>query len=294
MEDPERFDAAIRAIIDGDEETLRSILAEDHEIVTRKSSAPHGATLLHYIAANGVEDEFQKSAANAPAIARILLEGGAAVDAYLEVRGRKATTLEMLVSSWPPFERGVQEQLVRILVQGGASVDGPDSDGRPLNTALVFGYTRSAEALAELGARKDNLFVAAGLGDISKVRDWFDGNGDLRDGSLSGYVAIKRGPPHLEPVAIVQEAFHFAVTHGREESATFLMRCGADPNGRVVGHHCELPLVQALFLHNLATARWLIANGANPELRDPKRGMSAIEHVQRFGPQGARELVGLQ
>src|SRR5690606_22344476 len=133
MKHSERFEAAIRAIIEGEEATLRSILAEDREIVRRKSSAPHGATLLHYVAANGVEDEFQKTAANAPEIARILLEAGAAADAYLVAYGRKATTLEMLVSSWPPFERGVQEQLVQTLIEGGASVDGPDSDGRPLN-----------------------------------------------------------------------------------------------------------------------------------------------------------------
>src|SRR5687767_5609629 len=55
------FDEAVEAIIHGDEVTLDRILRAEPTLVRLRASAPHGATLLHYVAANGVERERQLS-----------------------------------------------------------------------------------------------------------------------------------------------------------------------------------------------------------------------------------------
>ena len=75
------FSQAVQAIITGDEPGLRALLKAHPGLVQERAPSDHKATLLHYVAANGVEDELQLSPKNAPAIARILLEAGAEVDA---------------------------------------------------------------------------------------------------------------------------------------------------------------------------------------------------------------------
>ena len=78
------FERAADAVIDGDSTTLAALLREHPELVRARSTRVtegdppvHGATLLHYLAANGVEDDRQRSPGNAPEIAKLLLEAGA-------------------------------------------------------------------------------------------------------------------------------------------------------------------------------------------------------------------------
>ena len=69
-----RFEAAVEAVVSGDATALRSMLREHPELVRARSARRHQATLLHYIAANGVEGGRQKTPPNAVEIARILLD----------------------------------------------------------------------------------------------------------------------------------------------------------------------------------------------------------------------------
>ena len=59
------FELAVDAVIDGDEATLRDLLDLAPGLVRERSGAVHGATLLHYVAANGVEDHRQRTPPNA-------------------------------------------------------------------------------------------------------------------------------------------------------------------------------------------------------------------------------------
>ena len=125
----------------------------------------HRATLLHYVAANGVEGYRQRTPGNAVAVARTLLDAGAAPDAVADMYGGSCTTMSMLVSSDHPARAGVQVALVDTLVDFGASVE-PQGDGSwasPLLTALTFGFPDAAEALVRRGARVETAAAAAGL-----------------------------------------------------------------------------------------------------------------------------------
>ena len=85
----------------------------------------HGATLLHYVAANGVEGYRQMTPPNAVAVATMLLEAGAEPDALADMYGGQHATMSMLVSSDHPARAGVQVPLVDTLVDFGAAVEAP-------------------------------------------------------------------------------------------------------------------------------------------------------------------------
>jgi hypothetical protein len=123
------FEAAIDAVVAGDLAPLEELLHDHPDLATRRSAFGHGCTLLHYIAANGVEQTRQRSPPNAPAIARALLDAGANPDAGSRSYGPEDTPLELLVSSCHPGEAGVQADLVEILCRAGANVDGLRGDG---------------------------------------------------------------------------------------------------------------------------------------------------------------------
>ncbi|HVJ20733.1 MAG TPA: ankyrin repeat domain-containing protein [Polyangiaceae bacterium] len=199
------FEAAVDAVISGDLATLETLLRQDPTLVRARSSRPHGATLLHYVAANGVEDERQKTPPNIVAITKLLLQAGAEVDAEANLYGGGAKTLGLLVSSVHPHRAGLQVALVDVLVDAGATLDGA------LLTALEFVYPAAADALVRRGAKVDTLLTAAGLGRLDLVERFLDGG------------AAK---------AELEHAFILACRLDRVEVADRLLRHGVDPSAR--------------------------------------------------------------
>ena len=95
--------------------------------VTHFDPPLHRATLLHYVAANGVEGYRQRTPPNAVAVARVLLEAGADVDALADMYGGQHTTMSLLVSSGHPAKAGLQIALAETLLDFGAAVEGRGS-----------------------------------------------------------------------------------------------------------------------------------------------------------------------
>src|SRR6185369_13396645 len=50
-----QFETAADAIVTGDVTTLERLLAENRELIRARSMRRHHSTLLHYVAANGIE-----------------------------------------------------------------------------------------------------------------------------------------------------------------------------------------------------------------------------------------------
>jgi ankyrin repeat protein len=252
-----RFEAAVEAVIDGDAATLASLLGEDPALVRARSTRvncfdppAHHATLLHYLAANGVEGYRQRSPRNAVEIARLLLEAGAEPDALAGMYGSQCTTMSMLVSSTPPARAGVQVALVDVLVDFGASVE-PAGEGTwtsPLITALVFGFRDAAEALLRRGARVENLTAAAGLGRLDDVR-------------------------RLLPAASAEDRHRglaLAAQSGHTPVVSLLLDAGEDPNRyNPPGTHSHSPpLHQAVAANHLDMVKLLVERGARLDIRD--------------------------
>ena len=126
------FEAAIEAVVDGDLPALEEALRHNPALVRARSSrlcffdppVMHRATLLHYVAANGVEQYRQKTPANAVEVARALLQAGAEPDAVADMYSAECTTMSMLVSSDHPAKAGLQVALVELLLDFGAAIEG--------------------------------------------------------------------------------------------------------------------------------------------------------------------------
>src|SRR5438132_172836 len=212
-----QFESAVEAVITGDLPALESLLRGNPVLVRARSTRVthfdppvHRATLLHYVAANGVEGYRQKTPKNAVEVAQTLLETGAEVDALADLYGGQCTTMALLVSSCHPAEAGVQVALVNTLLDFGAAIEGRGSGqwGSPLMTALAFGYQGPAQALARRGARVDNIAAAAGLGRLADARQ---------------LLATARSEDRHRALAL-------AAQHGHVEIVRLLLDAGEDPN----------------------------------------------------------------
>jgi hypothetical protein len=225
-----RFESACDAIVDGDTEALRSLLTVDPSLVKARSRFAHHQTLLQHVAANGIENSRQwQSPPNAVEIAEILLDAGSEPDATCDSYGGNNTAMNLLVSSGHPATAGVQGDLVEALCRAGAKPNGPNDDGMPLWTAISSWYPRAAEALVRCGARVDNLLFAAAVGDLDRVRSYFDAAGrPLADRAYSWGAASALGQSRspqkaLHPEHMVEYALHWAAASRRRPVVEFLL-----------------------------------------------------------------------
>lgn len=252
-----RFERAVEAVIDGDIATLKQLIAEDPQLVGARSARVnnldppmHRSTLLHYLAANGVEGYRQRSPKNAAEVATVLLEAGADPNALSWVYGGQCTVMALLVSSAPPAEAGVQVALVSTLADHGACLE-PCGEGEwtsPLETALVFGNCDAALALVERGAPIHSLAAAAGLGRADDVKRM------LADASE---VDRHRG------LALASQC-------GYPDVVAVLLDAGEDPNRfNPPGTHSHSPPIhQAIAAGHLDVVKLLVERGARLDIRD--------------------------
>jgi len=251
------FESAVEAVICGDDAALERLLRENPELprarstlVTCHDPPVHGATLLHYIAANGVEGYRQKTPKNAVEIAKMLLDAGAEADALAGMYGGQCTTMSMLVSSSHPADAGVQVPLIDLLVDRGAAVEarGVGKWTSPLMTALVFGFSDAAEALVRRGARIDTVAAAAGLGRLAEARNLL--------------TAATKEDRH--------RALALAASLGHVDVVRLLLDAGEDPDryNPADGHSHTTPLHQAALAGHDAVVRLLVERGARLDIKD--------------------------
>lgn len=213
-----RFEAAVDAIVAGEPDTLRALLAADPARARARSPFGHRATLVHYVAANGVEPSRQwQSPGTAVPVLRVLLGYGADPDAVADAYGGGLTPLCALVSSAHPARAGVQGGLVEELCRGGANPNGLDEDGLPLWTAITYGYPVAVDALVRSGARLDNLVFAAAAGDEARVAGYLQAGRPDRD------LRIGARGPRLDPAHLVEYALIYSAGLGRSSIVELLL-----------------------------------------------------------------------
>jgi ankyrin repeat protein len=172
-----RFEAAADAIVTGDLATLRRLLREDPDLVRARSVRVHRSTLLHYVGANGVEGFRQHTPPNAVSIAEALLDAGADPDAVADMY-RGSTTLALVATSLHPERAGLQQELMQLLLDRGATLDHPATGGgRSLvHSCLANGRPEAAEYLVTRGALLD-FENAATLDRLDLVRTYVGADG---------------------------------------------------------------------------------------------------------------------
>ena len=247
-----RFETAADAIVKGNLEKLKRLLRKDPRLVHARSTRQHGATLLHYVSANGVEGYRQKTPANIVEITELLLKSGAEVDAEADVYGGGSTTLGLVATSVHPFRAGVQNPLMQLLLDYGAEIDHKTGAGNRQSSvlgALANGRPEAAVYLAEHGARL-NLESAAGVGRLDVVKSFFN------HGSRKTKPSKKR----------LQSAFLYACGGGREDVVEFLLNNGVElADG---GSDGQTPLHWAVIFGRLEMVKLLLKYNAPLESRN--------------------------
>jgi hypothetical protein len=260
------FEAAVDAVVSGDLATLKTLVGVRPDLVHEHSAREHHATLLHYVAANGVEDYRQRTPPNAVEIARFLLDSGAKADALADTYGRDhwQTTMNLLVSSAHPAGAGLMSPLVELLLDYGAAINGVKDDESPMLTAIDFGYIEAAETLARRGARVDNVLTAAALGRLDLVRRFVVDKDTLAPGVPLLAPAWRDVPQ--DPKWHIESALLHACQYERVDVARFLLDLGVD-FAAADGH--KMTALHHAAAHGLVDlARDLIARGAPLEVKN--------------------------
>lgn len=251
----------VRALDDRDVQALRRLLAGNPALaVDELTGLPHrhrGLSPLSYLAeapldlAGGGWRELPHGAD----LARLLLTAGASVE------GRPGDRETPLITAASYGEVGV----ARALIQAGASLEArsaPDAGGVPGATALVhaavFGMTAVLDLLVAGGAVVDGLPIAAAIGELG---DRLAGSSDT-DRLLALIMAA-----HHERLTVIDELLATGVPIDAED----------DVFGR-----------QALRLAASAgraqSVAHLLARGADPHHRDPRRQRTALYWARRANP----------
>lgn len=254
-----RFEAAGDAIVAGDDATLARLLREDPDLVHARSLRTHHSTLLHYVGANGVESFRQRSPKNAVAIAEILLDAGADIDATADMYGGGSQTLGLIATSIHPVTAGVLEELLAFFLARGAaagSARGGAAWSRLINDCHANGRPAAAEFLA---ARAEpgglDLEAAAGVGRLDLVERFFAPDGAL----IGGATPDQR-----------RDGFTWACEYGRTAVVTFLLRHGMDAGANLPKHHGQTGLHWAAWGAHVETIEVLLAAGAPVDTRDER------------------------
>jgi hypothetical protein len=239
------FEKAATAVLGGDASGLKALLVSHPTLASERSSLPHHATLLHYIADNGVVS-LGSYPGNAVEIVDLLLAAGADVNATADFYGGGATTLGLVATSIHPARARVQISLLERLIAAGAEIDVFDAAGnrqRAVVGCLANGRPEAANWLAGHGALLD-LEAAAGVGRLDIVESFFGSDGKLKDAA----VWAQLGPGLV-----------WASEYGHVGVMDFLMDRGVDPREEVKGVHA---LDMAVCGGHLPAIRLLIQRGA--------------------------------
>lgn len=111
----ESFERAIDLILNGNIMDLNSLIDADPDIVDRRSPFGHRASLIHYLAANGVETHRQVTPYNGAAIMQLLLNRGADPHKRHNIYQGSGTLQDLIKTSAHPNEAGIANSLLELL-----------------------------------------------------------------------------------------------------------------------------------------------------------------------------------
>jgi hypothetical protein len=149
----------------------------------------------------------------------------------------------------------------------------------PQSQAIEFAFTYAKTHLIPLLTRiwpvPDDLPHAAGSGNLSRVKHWFDESGAPVLGDLDNHYPYNdaRARGHLKwdpPTArqILDTALAFSVINGHFDVADFLLEHGADINTRWNSHEPASILHHLVFYGNDESMQFLIDRGIDMTIKD--------------------------
>ncbi|MEM6458401.1 MAG: ankyrin repeat domain-containing protein [Planctomycetota bacterium] len=263
-------------IDDGDAAGLSRLLAEHPGLVDQRLTGGHGmyekgyfrgATLLHFVAANPCF-EGEVLPAGLVDVAKVILAAGASVDAGCGEDGQ-TTTLGLVASGMRARTNGLQQPLIRLLVERGADPD------HAVGAALAEGEVGAARLLTELGAEK-TLPVYAAFNEPQEVKRIVEQESPSeRDRRLALAYAALYG--HPGPISYLCSA-----DYGATDPNAF------NPSG---AHTHATPLHLAAYHGHPEAARELIQWGAKLDLKDKMWNATPRDWAEHGGHPELAELL---
>jgi len=191
--------------------------------------------------------------------------------------------------------------LIRQLLRGGASpalTAHGNPDATPLCWALFYGHTEAGRALATAARVPDGLRTAAALGDA--LDPWLRSDGALAPGAMGGrrFYRPSEGFPPCDPImdrqTTLDESLTWAARNGQLGSMEALVRLGAEVNANP---YRGTALLWATYSARHEAMRWLVAHGAEPDLRHDfggeghGQGATALHLAAQFGAHDTIRLL---
>jgi ankyrin repeat protein len=265
-----KFHPAVDAIRSGDLDRFVALLEDDPSLATARSCVSH-PTLLQCLVLETV------GVPNVIAMAKALIERGADIHQPLIAAASKDNAT-----------------MVEFLLDAGASIEG-NARWSPLEEALYWGYERSVRLLVARGAPVKNLRVAAGLGLMDAIESFFNPDGSLKAeaGSVeSPFEKLAIVPRAHEAQAIIDNAFVYACMHNRIDAAKYLLERGAAIDEIPYGFDfAATGLHYAAYRGHRAMVEFLLQQGADPTIQDPKVNSTPAGWAQHSGYADLKELL---
>jgi ankyrin repeat protein len=241
-----KFQPVVEAIMAGDIDQLKALLAAQPSLATDRSSRSH-PTLLQCLVLDA------KNQPNQIEMARVLIDAGAEID-------------EPLIAAASIGNTSAGEALL----DAGAAING-DGEWSPLEEALYWGNQDTVAMLVRRGATVHNLRIAAGLGRIDVIETFF-----AEDGSLKPEAGIMSSPfrrMHFEGGAqdLIDNALVYACISNRIDAVEYLLKRGARINAIPPGFdYAGTALHYAALFGHKDLVDLLIERGARLDIKDTK------------------------
>jgi hypothetical protein len=164
----------------------------------------------------------------------------------------------------------------------------PPPPSKAIEWAFMYANTRLLPLLTRIWPVPDDLPHAAGMGDLARVKQWFDSAGTVRDldhhypyNDADARSHLSWDPPTAQQV--VDVALAFAVINRHFDVADFLLGKGADINTNWNSHEPASILHHLVFLPDpYESMRFLIDRGIDMNIRD-YRWNSNAQGWARYG-----------
>lgn len=259
-----RFHPAIAAIKSGDIDALRSLLVKDAGLATARSSTSH-PTLLQCLALDAllVPNQIQ--------MARLLIDAGDEIN--------RPMVAAASINNVP---------IAALLLDCGAAINGTRS-WSPLEEALYWNNREAIDLLLACGASVHNLRLAAALGRIDLIEDFFGPDGSLKPeagridwpfgeldksnlaGPIKAELEAKVAQWTNDAQSIIDNAFVYACMHNQVDAARLLLQKGARVDAIPPGFdYSGTGLHYAALNGHKPMIEFLIEQGATVNIKDTK------------------------
>jgi ankyrin repeat protein len=152
----------------------------------------------------------------------------------------------------------------------------PPPPSQAIELAVTYANTHVIPVLTRIWPMPDDLPHAAAMGNLSRVKHWFDESGALRLGDLDNHYPYNddaRAREHLHwnrrtTQQVLDTALAFSVINRHFEVADFLLERGANINTNWNSHEPASILHHLVFENNYESMQFLIDRGIDMTIKD--------------------------